>query len=106
MMTPRPLQTLRNIGGEAGDAADEIESMRGLLLWALYHAQGGGSPVGQPIRRALGIGQHDHMTAAQINAGSAAASDAMRHNVGAKRPPKAVRLSDQLGGCNEEHTDG
>lgn len=36
------------------------------LLWALYHHQGGNSPVGQPIRAALGIGQHDRLTDEQI----------------------------------------
>ena len=45
---------------------DEVRRMHGLLLWALYHHQGASSPVGQPIRRALGIGEHDHMTPEQI----------------------------------------
>ena len=45
------------------------EEMEGLLLLALYHHQGGSSPVGQPIRKALGIGQHDHMTDEQIERG-------------------------------------
>ncbi len=40
--------------------------LTGLLLWALYHHQGGSSPVGQPIRAALGIGQHDVLTKRQI----------------------------------------
>lgn len=44
----------------------ENATMHGLLLWALYHSQGGSSPVGQPIRRALGIGTHDHLTAEQV----------------------------------------
>lgn len=37
------------------------------LLWALYHSQGGSSPVGQPIRRLLGIGQHDALTEQQVS---------------------------------------
>lgn len=40
--------------------------MESALLWALYHAQGGSSPVGQPIRKLLGIGQFDHLTEQQI----------------------------------------
>lgn len=44
----------------------DAELKRGLLLWALYHAQGGSSPVGQPIRRHLGIEQHAHLTPEQI----------------------------------------
>lgn len=43
-----------------------------LLLWALYHHQGGKSDVGQPIRRLLGIGQHDDLTDEQITAATLA----------------------------------
>jgi len=50
------------------------DKLHGLLLWALYHHQGANSPVGQPIRAALGIGQHDHMTPEQIALAKAAAS--------------------------------
>ena len=39
---------------------------RAALLWVLYHFQGGSSPVGQPIRAALGLGQHDHLSDSQI----------------------------------------
>ena len=51
------------------EAADEIERLRGCLLWLLWHHQGASSPTGQPIRRALGIDQHAPMTDAQIFAG-------------------------------------
>lgn len=51
----------------------QIDHLKGLLLWTLYHHQGGSSDIGQPIRRALGIGQHDHLTPAQIEAAKAAA---------------------------------
>lgn len=43
-----------------------MEKWRGLLLWALYHHQGASSEVGQPIRKALGIGQYDRLTDEQI----------------------------------------
>lgn len=52
----------------------DAQRMHGLLLWALYHHQGGSSSVGQPIRRALGIGQHDHMTPEQIEMAKVAGS--------------------------------
>lgn len=52
---------------------EAAERYRGLLLWTLYHHQGGSSDIGQPIRRALGIGQHDHLTAEQIAEAKAAA---------------------------------
>ena len=58
----------------------EVEALRAdaalkrdLLLWALYHAQGGSSPVGQTIRRHLGIGQHEHLTPEQIKDAARAA---------------------------------
>lgn len=43
-----------------------LQQMESALLWALYHTQGGSSPVGQPIRRLLGIGQHDRLTDEQL----------------------------------------
>lgn len=36
------------------------------LLWILYHHQGANSPIGQPIRKLLGIGQFDRLTDEQI----------------------------------------
>lgn len=53
--------------------ADTIEhhpkrqQMEGALLWTLYHHQRGSSHIGQPIRKLLGIGQHDRMTDEQID---------------------------------------
>lgn len=44
----------------------EVQELKALLLLALYHHQGGSSEIGQPIRRALGMGQHDHLTDEQI----------------------------------------
>ena len=38
---------------------------RAMLLNVLWHHQGGSSPVGQPLRKLLGIGQHDHLTGEQ-----------------------------------------
>lgn len=52
--------------------ADTIEyhpkrqQMEAALLWTLYHHQGGSSPIGQSIRKLLGIGQHDRMTDEQL----------------------------------------
>ncbi|UQY33788.1 hypothetical protein K8U54_19045 [Pseudomonas fulva] len=53
--------------------ADRATKMEGLLLWSLYHQQGGKSEVGQPIRRLLGIEQHAELTPAQIDQAHAAA---------------------------------
>lgn len=38
---------------------DFTDTARAALLWVLWHHQGGSSPVGQPIRFALGMGKHD-----------------------------------------------
>lgn len=40
---------------------------RAMLLNVLWHHQGGSSPVGQPLRKLLGIEQHDHLTAEQLS---------------------------------------
>lgn len=55
----------------------ENEQLRGLLLWALYHSQGGSSPVGQPIRRVLRIGTHDRLTEEEVTIAKLAAESAM-----------------------------
>ncbi len=49
----------------------KLQQMESALLWALYHAQGGSSPVGQPIRKLLGIGCHDRLTGDQLAAAKA-----------------------------------
>ena len=36
------------------------------LLWVLWHHQGGSSDTGQPIRKLLGIGQHEQLTNEQL----------------------------------------
>ena len=58
---------------DAIDLRAEVEALRAdvalkrdLLLWTLYHHQGGSSAVSQTIRKALGIGQFDHLTPEQI----------------------------------------
>ena len=58
-----------------------IELLRGVLLWALWHHQDAASPVGQPIRRVLGMGAHDVMTAALTRKASDAAASIMTPNV-------------------------
>ncbi|WBF05234.1 hypothetical protein [Burkholderia phage CSP3] len=40
---------------------------RALLLNVLWHHQGGSSEIGQPIRKLLGIGAHDHLTDEQLS---------------------------------------
>lgn len=45
---------------------DFTDTARAALLWVLWHHQGGSSPVGQPIRFALGMGQFDHLSDHQL----------------------------------------
>jgi hypothetical protein len=40
--------------------------VRAALLFALWHHQGASSPVGQPIRAMLGIGEFDHLDQEQL----------------------------------------
>lgn len=42
------------------------DTARAALLWVLWHHQGASSPVGQPIRFALGMGQHDRLEPHQL----------------------------------------
>ncbi len=46
--------------------ADFTDTARAALLWVLWHHQGGSSTRGQPIRFALGMGQHERLNEWQI----------------------------------------
>ena len=45
---------------------DFTDTARAALMWVLWHHQGGSSPVGQSIRFALGMGQHDRLNEHQL----------------------------------------
>lgn len=45
---------------------DFTDTARAALLWVLWHHQGGSSPVGQPIRFALGMGQNERLNEHQL----------------------------------------
>jgi len=53
---------LAQIDGQAGAAPTD----RDALLWVLWHRQGGSSPLGQPLRKHLGIGPHEPLTDGQL----------------------------------------
>lgn len=53
-------------GGSVEMSPEFTDSARGAIAWVLYHHQGGSSPVGQPLRFALGIGAHERMSDEQI----------------------------------------
>jgi hypothetical protein len=57
-------------------AENEKHQLRGALLWLLWHHQGASSVVGLACRRALGIGQFDHLTESQVEDAKAWDADA------------------------------
>ena len=48
------------------EAAQKNRELRAALRWLLWHHQGASSVVGLACRRALGMGQFDRLTNAQI----------------------------------------
>ncbi|HIC7209370.1 hypothetical protein [Burkholderia stabilis] len=57
---PQPAQADARVGLTIPDTT------RALLLNVLWHHQGDSSEIGQPIRKILGIGEHDHLTGDQL----------------------------------------
>lgn len=54
--------------GEPVEMSPEFtDTARAAIAWVLWHHQGGSSPVGQPLRVALGMGQHDRLTDHQVS---------------------------------------
>jgi len=51
--------TPQDAAGVEEMSPDFTDSARGAIAWVLYHHQGGSSPVGQPLRFALGMGAYD-----------------------------------------------
>lgn len=42
-------------------SSEFTDSARAAIAWVLYHHQGGSSPIGQPLRFALGMGAHERL---------------------------------------------
>ncbi len=61
--------------------------VKAALLFALWHHQGGSSKIGQPIRVALGIGVHEHLTPEQLDIAKRVQSAI------ASQPSQALELS-------------
>lgn len=58
------------------------DDVRAALIFCLWHHQGGSSKIGQPIRAALGIAPHAHLTDAQL-----AAAKRVQSALAAQRAP-------------------
>lgn len=81
--------------GEPGEMSPEFtDTARAAIAWVLWHHQGGSSPVGQPLRFALGMGQHDRMTDHQIAEAKrfAAWANATTEDFQHRAPAQAVDL--------------
>ncbi|WP_115530213.1 hypothetical protein [Xanthomonas campestris] len=46
---------------------DFTDTARAAIAWVLWHHQGGSSAIGQPLRYALGMGDHDELSAQQVS---------------------------------------
>ncbi|WP_414490759.1 hypothetical protein [Stenotrophomonas maltophilia] len=70
------------------------DTARAAIAWVLWHHQGGSSPVGQPLRFALGMGQHDRMTDHQLAEAKrfAACANATTEDFHQRAPAQAVDL--------------
>ena len=73
------------------------DTARAAITWVLYHHQGGGSPIGQPLRFALGMGAHDplpewRIAEAKRYAEFAGATTAKFHEARASAPAAPARL--------------
>lgn len=62
----RHLAAHQPVGEPVEISPDFTDTARAAIAWVLWHHQGGSSPVGQPLRFALGMEQHDRMTDQQI----------------------------------------
>ncbi len=70
------------------------DTARAAIAWVLWHHLGGSSPVGQPLRFALGMGQHDRMTDHQVAEAKrfAAWAGATSEGFHSRAPAQAVGL--------------
>lgn len=80
----------------ASDLSTISKDVQDALLFALWHHQGGSSPVGQPIRAMLGIGQHDHMTDEEVAAAKRVQSALISSARPAHLVPTALRFDQPI----------
>lgn len=85
--------------GEPVEMSPEFtDTARAAIAWVLWHHRGGSSPVGQPLRFALGMGQHDRMTDHQIAEAKrfAAWANATTEDFHQRAPAQAVDLAENM----------
>ena len=92
---PDRIRALAATPAQAVEMSPEFtDTARAAIAWVLWHHQGGSSPVGQPLRFALGMGQHDRMTDQQIAEAKrfAAWANATTEDFHQRAPAQAVDL--------------
>lgn len=82
-----PVNKLLDTDADCIEHHPERQNAEAALLWTLYHHQGASSEIGQPIRKLLGIGQHDRLTDEQITEAKAFFE---AHSTGAKKESGAA----------------
>lgn len=81
---------------------DFTDTARSALLWVLWHHQGGSSPVGQPIRQALGMDAHERLSERQVQeAKKWAAISGAKTNDFHRSEPVNARLLEALIQCRD-----
>ena len=84
---------------------DLTDTARAALLWVLWHHQGGSSPVGQPIRFALGMGAHERLNEHQVAEAKrwAALTKSATADFHAAPQPQAAQQADAQADKRAEH---
>lgn len=87
---------------------DFTDNARAAIAWVLWHHQGGGSAIGQPLRYALGMGDHEELSAQQISEAKRYAESVGARTDDFKRPAPAAVQTDfvEVATCDEESADG
>jgi len=49
----------------------QVEQLKDLLFWVLWHHQGEDSPVGRPVRKVLGLGPREALSVGDVHAATA-----------------------------------
>lgn len=69
---------------------DFTDTARAAISWVLWHHQGGSSAIGQPLRYALGMGDHEELSAQQISEAKRYAESVGARTDDFKHPAPAV----------------
>ncbi|WNL50895.1 hypothetical protein Murka_0059 [Xanthomonas phage Murka] len=102
-----PVDAINVVPAYAAPPAPEMspeftDTARAAIAWVLWHHQGGSSAIGQPLRYALGMGDHEELSAQQISEAKryaalvGARTDDFKHPAPAAVPVDQFRDADHL----------